>query len=234
MDKSGRIEAARILEELVAVEAPRERGELLERRCGADEDLRARVRALILALGEPVGLEEVPRTAEQGGGMTEGVTAGPGEGGVGARRRAAGEGVQDGGVLGGAAEAPGVLIGRYKLLQPIGEGGFGSIWMAEQQEPMVRRVALKVIKLGMDTRQVIARFEAERQALAMMEHPNIAKVLDAGATASGRPYFVMELVKGVPITQYCDENKLPPRERLRLFVSVCNAGQHAHQRGIIR
>src|SRR5688500_17987754 len=130
-------------------------------------------------------------------------------------------------------EAAGDHIDRYKLLQRIGEGGCGVVYMAEQEEPIRCRVALKVIKPGMDTRQVIARFEAERQALAMMEHPNIAKVLDAGATASGRPYFVMELVKGVPITQYCDENKLPPRERLRLFVSVCNAVQHAHQKGII-
>jgi tetratricopeptide (TPR) repeat protein len=223
MDKSGRLEAARILEELVAVEPPQERGAILDRRCGADEDLRARVCALVAALREPLGLADVPQTDE--------ITAGPeARGAEGAR--AAGD-VNNGGVMGGQGEAPGAFIGRYKLLQPIGEGGFGSIWMAEQEDPIVRRVALKVIKLGMDTKQVIARFEAERQALAMMEHPNIAKVLDAGATDSGRPYFVMELVKGVPITQYCDENRLPTRERLRLFVSVCNAVQHAHQKGII-
>ncbi|MEE8155545.1 MAG: serine/threonine-protein kinase [Phycisphaerales bacterium] len=124
-------------------------------------------------------------------------------------------------------------IGRYKLLEPIGEGGFGTVFMAEQTEPVVRRVAVKVIKLGMDTKQVIARFEAERQALAMMDHPNIARVLDAGATESGRPYFVMELVRGIPITDYCDTNRLTPRERLDLFIPICRAVQHAHTKGII-
>ena len=132
-----------------------------------------------------------------------------------------------------AAERPGMLIGPYKLLQQIGEGGFGVVFMAEQVEPVRRRVALKVIKPGMDTRQVIARFEAERQALAVMDHVNIARVLDAGTTESGRPYFVMELVRGTPITQYCDEDNLPVRERLELFASVCQAIQHAHTKGII-
>jgi serine/threonine protein kinase/tetratricopeptide (TPR) repeat protein len=131
------------------------------------------------------------------------------------------------------AETTGSMIGRYKVLQQIGEGGCGVVYMAEQQEPVRRRVALKVIKLGMDTRQVIARFEAERQALALMDHPNIAKVFDAGATESGRPYFVMELVKGIPITRYCDENNLNTVTRLGLFVQVCQAIQHAHQKGII-
>jgi len=131
------------------------------------------------------------------------------------------------------AEAPGQLIGPYKLLQQIGEGGMGLVYMAEQEKPMRRKVALKIIKLGMDTKQVIGRFEAERQALAMMEHPNIAKVLDAGATASGRPYFVMELVKGISFTEYCDKNNLSTRERLDLFIPVCNAIQHAHNKGII-
>ncbi len=130
-------------------------------------------------------------------------------------------------------ERIGAVIGRYKLLERIGEGGFGVVFMAEQQQPVRRKVALKVIKAGMDTKQVIARFDAERQALAMMDHPNIAKVLDAGATDSGQPYFVMELVPGVPITEYCDRNKLPPRERLELFVQVCQAVQHAHTKGII-
>ena len=124
-------------------------------------------------------------------------------------------------------------VGPYKLLQQIGEGGMGTVFMAEQQEPVRRMVALKVIKPGMDTRQVIARFEAERQALALMDHPNIAKVLDAGTTASGRPYFVMELVKGVPLTKYCDEHRLSPQQRLELFVPICRAVQHAHQKGII-
>src|SRR5207245_368787 len=130
-------------------------------------------------------------------------------------------------------ERPGTLIGPYKLLQQIGEGGFGTVFMAEQEHPVRRKVALKVIKAGMDTRQVIARFEAERQALAMMDHVNIARVFDAGTTASGRPYFVMELVHGIPITKYCDDNRLTPRERLELFVPVCQAIQHAHQKGII-
>jgi len=130
-------------------------------------------------------------------------------------------------------QKPGDRIGPYKLLQQIGEGGCGVVYMAEQAEPIRRRVALKVIKLGMDTKQVIARFEAERQALALMDHPNIAKVLDAGTTECGRPYFVMELVRGVKITDYCDENRLPIPERLNLFVQVCYAIQHAHQKGVI-
>jgi serine/threonine protein kinase/Tfp pilus assembly protein PilF len=130
-------------------------------------------------------------------------------------------------------ETEGIRIGRYRLLQKIGEGGFGVVWMAEQRDPVVRKVALKVIKLGMDTRQVIARFEAERQALALMDHPGIAKVFDGGTTDTGRPYFVMELVRGVPITHFCDESRLSTRERLELFVQVCNAVQHAHQKGVI-
>jgi WD40 repeat protein/serine/threonine protein kinase len=130
-------------------------------------------------------------------------------------------------------ERPGTLIGSYKLLQPIGEGGMGIVFMAEQQEPVRRRVALKIIKPGMDSKQVIARFEAERQALALMDHQNIAKVFDAGATDSGRPYFVMELVHGVPITQYCDDHHLTPQARLELFLPVCHAVQHAHQKGTI-
>jgi len=131
------------------------------------------------------------------------------------------------------AEKPGDKIGRYKLLQQIGEGGCGVVYVADQEEPVKRRVALKVIKPGMDTREVLGRFEAERQALALMDHPNIAKVLDAGATETGRPFFVMELVRGIPITRYCDENKLNTEQRLELFVQVCHAIQHAHQKGII-
>jgi serine/threonine protein kinase/tetratricopeptide (TPR) repeat protein len=131
------------------------------------------------------------------------------------------------------AEGPGSRVGPYKLLQQIGEGGMGVVYMAEQAEPVRRTVALKIIKPGMDSKQVVARFEAERQALSMMDHPNIARVLDAGTTGSGRPYFVMELVHGVPITKFCDDNKLTPRERLGLFVPVCQAIQHAHQKGII-
>jgi len=131
------------------------------------------------------------------------------------------------------SERPGDRIGRYKLLEKIGEGGCGVVYMAEQEEPVRRRVALKVIKLGMDTRSVIARFEAERQALALMDHTNIAKVFDGGATPTGRPYFVMELVRGVRITEFCEEARLPTEARLRLFVQVCQAVQHAHQKGII-
>ncbi len=130
-------------------------------------------------------------------------------------------------------ERVGHRIGPYKLLEKLGEGGFGAVWAAEQREPIKRRVALKIIKLGMDTRQVVGRFEAERQALALMDHPNIAKVLEAGATEEGRPYFVMELVRGVPITTYCQQQKLPVRERVELLTCVCQAIQHAHQKGII-
>jgi serine/threonine-protein kinase len=131
------------------------------------------------------------------------------------------------------SERPGTVIGPYKLLEQIGEGGFGVVFMAEQQHPIRRKVALKILKPGMDTRQVVARFEAERQALALMDHPNIAHVFDGGATTSGRPYFVMELVRGVPVTDFCDQNTLSIRERLELFVDVCQAVQHAHQKGII-
>ena len=130
-------------------------------------------------------------------------------------------------------ESASTMIGPYKLLQEIGEGGFGTVWMAEQKEPVRRRVAVKVIKSGMDTREVVARFEVERQALALMDHPNIARVFDAGSTDAGRPYFVMELVRGVPITKYCDENRVPTEARLKLFIAVCHAVQHAHQKGII-
>ena len=146
-----------------------------------------------------------------------------------ARPGAAGEGA----LLASVTERPGDRIGRYKLLQQIGEGGCGVVYVAEQEEPVRRRVALKVIKPGMDTRSVIARFEAERQALALMDHPNIARVFDGGATETGRPYFVMELVRGVKITEYCDEKHLSTRERLDLFIKVCQAVQHAHQKGII-
>ncbi len=131
------------------------------------------------------------------------------------------------------SEGPGTRIGQYKLLQLIGEGGFGSVFMAEQEKPVARKVALKIIKLGMDTRQVVARFEQERQALAMMDHPNIARVFDAGATETGRPFFAMELVKGDAIVEYCDKNNLSIHDRLELFAQVCKAVQHAHTKGII-
>jgi eukaryotic-like serine/threonine-protein kinase len=130
-------------------------------------------------------------------------------------------------------EGPGKRIGPYRLLQVLGEGGMGTVYVAEQEEPVRRRVAIKVIRTGMDSRKVIARFEAERQAQAMMDHVNIAKVLDAGTTESGLPYFVMELVSGVQITQYCDENRLTLKARIELFLPVCRAIQHAHQKGVI-
>ena len=196
--------------------SPDERAAYLEAACGGDTAMRGRVEALLLAneqagpfLQEPISdADESPWTA--------------------ARRAAEG-----GGARAAPAERPGDQIGRYKILQQIGEGGCGVVYMAEQEEPVRRRVALKVIKLGMDTRSVIARFEAERQALALMEHPNIAKVLDAGATETGRPFFVMELVRGTRITDYCDQNKLSTGERVDLFIQVCRAIQHAHQKGII-
>ena len=124
-------------------------------------------------------------------------------------------------------------IGPYKLLQKIGEGGMGAVWLAEQREPIHRRVAIKLIRADLASKDIIARFEAERQALAMMDHQDIAKVLDAGTTAAGSPYFVMELVKGIPFTEYCDDNKLSINQRLELFIPVCKAIQHAHQKGII-
>src|SRR5690348_16412903 len=126
-----------------------------------------------------------------------------------------------------------MTVGPYKLVEPIGEGGMGAVWMAQQTEPVRRLVALKLIKAGMDSRQIVARCEAERQALALMDHPNIAKVLDGGTTSAGRPYFVMDLVKGIPITRYCDGCRLTPRQRLELFLPVCHAVQHAHHKGII-
>ena len=186
------------------LKSPTERAAYLKKACGNDANLLARVEALLKAYNEAGNFLE------------------SGPPGV--------DGTLDAGSL---SEGPGTRIGRYKLLELIGEGGFGVVYMAQQEEPIRRRVALKIIKLGMDTKQVIARFEAERQALAMMEHPNIAKVLDAGATDTGRPYFVMELVKGIPITEYCDKNNLDTRQRLELFIDVCKAVQHAHQKGII-
>jgi hypothetical protein len=191
--------------------APEERESYLARACGSDHALRRRIEVLLQA-----GMEADPFFGKD-----------PVQAAIGAEAQSTAT------VLLPVTEKPGDRIGRYKLLQQIGQGGCAVVYMAEQGEPVRRRVALKVIKLGMDTRSVIARFEAERQALALMEHPNIAKVLDAGATESGRPYFVMELVRGIRITEYCDQNSLSTRERLDLFVQVCHAIQHAHQKGII-
>ena len=180
------------------------RAAFLERECGGDAGLRQRIEELLAAHEKPDSFFE--RQAVPPGGAT--FVLPPEEG-------------------------PGTVIGRYKILEKIGEGGFGAVYVAEQREPVKRRVALKIIKLGMDTKQVVARFEVERQALALMDHPNIARVLDAGATETGRPFFVMELIKGIPLMQYCDQEKLGTRERLGLFIQVCHAIQHAHQKGII-
>jgi tetratricopeptide (TPR) repeat protein len=187
---------------------PIEVGAFLDKACRGDAKLRAEVESLLQALTEAGKFMTAP---------TEGMARGAAPPG----QHAA------------LAEGPGSTIGRYKLLQQVGEGGFGSVFMAEQREPVVRKVALKVIKLGMDTREVIARFEAERQALALMDHPNIAKVLDAGATDSGRPYFVMEFVTGEPITAFCERHNLTIEKRLALFTQVCHAVQHAHHKGVI-
>ncbi len=182
-----------------------ERRQYIQQACGEDESLMARVEALLRAHERPGNVLDSPLIADAK--MTSAYEL--------------------------CAEVGTIIAGRYKLLQQIGEGGMGTVFMAEQEQPVRRKVALKIIKPGMDSRQFVARFEAERQALAMMDHQSIAKVYDAGATDSGRPYFVMELVHGVPITRYCDDNNLTIRERLELFVPVCKAIQHAHQKGII-
>jgi serine/threonine protein kinase/tetratricopeptide (TPR) repeat protein len=200
---------------LAAVEKPTpvERTAFLDEACAGDAALRRRVEALLKAHDEP-GSDPAGEPLPTGGGAPD-------------------EWEDSEALPPPPPEGFNTRIGPYKLLQKLGEGGMGAVWMAEQEQPVRRRVALKIIKAGMDSRQVIARFEQERQALALMDHPNIAKVLDAGATDAGRPFFVMELVKGLPITKFCDQECLSPRERLELFIPVCQAVQHAHQKGII-
>ena len=195
---------------------PAERADFLDRACGDKVELRHRVERLLQILDEAGSFMSAP--AAELGAIAGAIGNGPAPSPPGLRP---------------ILEGPGTRIGPYKLLQQIGEGGMGVVYMAEQETPVRRKVALKIIKPGMDSAQVIARFEAERQALALMDHPNIAKVLDAGTTDSGRPYFIMELVKGLPITEYSDRNQLTPRERLELFTPICQAIQHAHQAGII-
>jgi serine/threonine protein kinase/Flp pilus assembly protein TadD len=203
---SDRSERARsIFLEAIDCHAPEEWLAFVEQACGSDAELRACVEKLLRARAELGSFHEEPRTPP----IVPAIDEVP------------------------LRERPGTVIGAYKLLEQIGEGGFGVVFMAEQTKPLRRKVALKVLKPGMDMRQVVARFEAERQALALMDHPNIAHVLDGGETASGRPFFVMELVKGIAITTFCDQNQLSVRQRLELFVSVCSAVQHAHQKGII-
>jgi len=187
------------------IDSAASRAAYLEAACAGKVALRAEVESLLAALNEAGSYMEGPAAAR----TIEMPAEPPG------------------------TTAPGTVIGQYKLLQQIGAGGMGVVYMAEQAAPVRHKVALKIVKPGMDTREVIARFEAERQALALMDHPNIARVFDGGATETGRPYFVMELVRGIPITDYCDENNLPVHERLELFITVCHAVQHAHQKGII-
>ena len=194
----------------VDIRDKRKRDEFLTAECEDDQALKRKVLALVKAHEEPVSYLDKPAVV---------------------RPMAVTEAIDADGIA--ALEGPGSTIGHYRLLQEIGQGGFGVVFMAEQSEPVRRQVALKIIKPGMDTREVIARFEAERQALALMDHPNIARVLDAGATVSGRPYFVMELVRGVPLTEFCDKNSVSTEQRLELFVVICRAVQHAHQKGII-
>ena len=230
---------------LRAIEAgsPSERGAVLDRSCGGDVELRRKVEALLMVHDGAGSFLEHPAP-----GLASARSVTGGEGATLPSLPPARSSVQidektepfgpnsissDNPVSRPLTEGPGTRIGPYKLLEQIGEGGMGIVYMAEQETPVRRKVALKIIKPGMDTGQVVARFEAERQALALMDHPNIATVLDAGATATGRPFFVMELVNGIPITDYCDQARLGPRERLELFVPVCRAIQHAHQKGVI-
>jgi eukaryotic-like serine/threonine-protein kinase len=216
--------AEKIFCSALKITSPADRNDLLDRECDGDGELRSRVEKLLAAQGRVnrffgsfqdgvaarLPMAELSKAIEETSGTVEEVPKTE---------------LEDGFV--------GSTVGDYKLLQKIGEGGCGAVYMAEQEKPVRRRVALKIIKLGMDTKNVIARFEAERQALAMMDHPNIARVFDGGATESGRPYFVMELVRGVKITEYCDQNELDTEERLKLFIQVCHAIQHAHQKGVI-
>jgi serine/threonine protein kinase/Flp pilus assembly protein TadD len=192
----------------IEIASPESRAEFLAAACGDDAELRHRLEKLVTAHFQAGGFLERPAVATDPDGTAGWYAAGP-------------------------AHEPGTIIGPYKLMEQIGEGGMGIVYVAEQTQPVRRKVALKVIKPGMDSKQVIARFEAERQALALMDHANIARILDAGATESGRPYFVMELVRGMPITEYCDQNRLSLDDRLDLFVLVCQAVGHAHQKGII-
>jgi hypothetical protein len=207
-----------LFHEAIQLADPAQRSLFLDRACAGDPNLRTRVEELLAAhaLGEQFFAGDCSASIWSGG-----------------RPGSSAPLQKDSSVKFPAEEQPGTKIGCYKLLQKIGEGGCGVVYMVEQTEPVRRRVALKIIKLGMDTKNVIARFEAERQALALMEHPNIARVLDAGATDTGRPFFVMELVHGVKLTEYCDQHHLDTRQRLDLFVQICHALQHAHQKGVI-
>lgn len=205
----------------IEIDESSRRAEFLDQACGDDATLRGRVERLVAAADSPIAkrlqrdIPDDPRTADTDPARSQGDSVGLSE------------------TLAGEFDLPSEPIGPYRLLERIGEGGMGTVYMAEQTEPIRRRVALKLIKPGMDSRHVIARFEAERQSLALMDHPNIARVLDAGTTDRGLPYFVMELVRGLPITQFCAKRALSLQETLRLFIDVCRGVQHAHQKGII-
>ena len=230
-----------IFDEAAEIASREDRAAYVERACGDDVELRLQVEGLLRSLEEAGSFLQGPPALE----ALEATEASPPRSGLDDPTGRMGEGARapvadpvrggEGPDLGTRRpEGPGTRIGPYKLLQKIGEGGMGAVFMAEQERPVRRLVALKVIKPGLDIQaRSSPEFEAERQALALMEHPNIARVLDAGATETGRPFFVMELVKGVPITDYCDRNHLTPKERLELFIPVCQAIQHAHQKGII-
>jgi WD40 repeat protein len=208
------VDESQVFAEALKRATPAERAAYLDAACAGDPGLRAGVESLLRAHdADPAFLEQPAGPPEPTAGLPPGPAGEPGPW--------------------GAEQVGAVLGGRYRLVEEVGEGGMGAVWMAQQTEPVRRMVAVKLIKPGMDSRAVLARFEQERQALALMDHPHIAKVLDAGTTESGRPYFVMELVRGVPITRYCDEHRLTPRQRLELFVAVCQAAQHAHQKGVI-
>ncbi len=226
-----------IFDEAAEIASIEERAAYLERACGDDDEVRRQVDALLSALDAAGSFMETFAAIDTQGASDPSDLGAPAADSpeliFASDEAAPVDPARATRSMIPLVERPGTMIGPYKLLQKIGEGGMGAVFMAEQEKPVRRKVALKIVKPGMDTGQVIARFEAERQALAMMDHPHIAHVLDAGATETGRPYFVMELVKGVPITEYCDRNHLAPRERLELFIPVCQAVQHAHQKGII-
>jgi serine/threonine protein kinase len=221
---SGRVKA--VFDQALRIEAPGERAAFLEKECAGEPAVRRRVEALLRVHADMGSILDQPI-------LDAGVTRDPqpdppadppGDLDLGGRQPVA---------AASPAEGPGTWVGPYKLLQEIGQGGMGTVFLAEQREPVRRQVALKIIKADLASATSVARFEAERQALALMDHPHIAKVLDAGATAAGRPFFVMELVKGIPITKYCDDHRLPLRQRLELFVPICQALQHAHTKGVI-
>jgi tRNA A-37 threonylcarbamoyl transferase component Bud32 len=211
----------------IEIDDTSERQAFLDREVGGDIDLRARIDALLAAYHQSHSLLDQPLEVNTDPGATATASLAPGNQPPVAERALFQTDNADRALL------DTVIAGRYKLRQQIGEGGMGTVYFAEQTQPVKRQVALKLIKAGMDSKTVLARFETERQALALMDHPNIARVLDAGTTEHGRPFFVMELVKGIPLTNFCDQHRLELSERLAMFRQICSAVQHAHQKGII-